>query len=745
MKRRTNPRRHAAACLAAGLSATAAVSAQDALQPLQTLAPLTVVGSAENAFHLPGSAAYLDAVEFRSRGYTNLRQIAARVPGVYVRDEDGWGNFPNISIRGVDGSRSQKVTMMEDGILTAPSPYAAPAAYYSPKSGRMAGIEFLKGSSQVRYGPQTTGGVVNFLSTPIPEDGHRFYSRTTFGSDDTFFNHTWYGDVQETQAGRIGYLLEFHGQTTDGFRNIENSGRDTGFDLLEPMLKLFWEPNTALKQRIEFKAGFTDFEANESYTGITEADLRRNPDRRYAGTKFDHMDSEHWRSYGKWIAEPSDAVRIESALYFNSFRRNWNKVESLSGTTRTNVGEALMDPAATAVLRGFGSGRVIYRDAFRDHESYGWQNQVNIRFATGQLEHDLAVGGRLHYDRAGGTNQSTTYTSNSTGGFGTGTLGAKTFAGLGEVLATAAYVEDTIKVGRLSVRPGIRYEWLEWDDRTAAAGHADGDENLLMGGVGATYDLTDTCSLFGGIYRGASPSNPSGYRAGTESEESTGLELGFRHRAEATRWELVGFFTEFSDLIAPEVGVGGGGLTPNKNGGGAESWGFEALVSHDLAHNSGGGFGVPVYASATYTSAEFKGIRGSRLGNSAGLFAGARNGNEVPYIPQWKLAAGIGFTKEKWGVNLDVTFNSDMWGTGYNGDPRRNDTTGAIGNQSAIDGKIDSLLLFDLSGHYQLTENVRLVGGIQNLFDEREIISRAPLGPRSNSPRMIFAGLETTF
>jgi Fe(3+) dicitrate transport protein len=88
----------------------------------ETLQPLTVVGSQEAVFELPGSAAYAAAEDFRERGYTNIAQIAARVPGVYVRDEDGSGNFPNISLRGVDGNRSTKVTMMEDGILTAPAP-----------------------------------------------------------------------------------------------------------------------------------------------------------------------------------------------------------------------------------------------------------------------------------------------------------------------------------------------------------------------------------------------------------------------------------------------------------------------------------------------------------------------------------------------------------------------------------------------------------------------------------------------
>jgi Fe(3+) dicitrate transport protein len=748
MKNRNRKKQGKVAPLAlAGVMVAGQAGAQDALR---TLEPLTVVGGDDEVFQLPGSGAYVSAEDFRERGYTNLTQIAAKVPSVFVRDEDGYGNFPNISLRGVDGTRSSKVTLMEDGILTAPSTYSAPAAYYSPKAGRMSAIEFLKGSSQVKYGPHTTGGVVNYLSTPIPgEGGPNFFSRTTYGTDNTFFNHTWYGDTQTTEAGTFGYLLELHTMTTDGFRDIDGSSKDSGFDLIEPMLKLFYEPNTALKQRFEFKFGYTDFDANESYSGLTDGDLRANPNRRYAASQFDHHTAEQFRTYLKWIAEPSDDLRIESAAYFNSFERNWDKLDGLrtngGPALVTNVGQALLHGPSLAVLQGTGVGDIFTRDAFRDHESYGWQNQVNYRFDTGSVSHDVAVGLRLHYDRAGGTNQQIFYTSNTLGGFGPAAPGAVGSAGLSEVFSTAIYLEDQIKIGALTLSPGIRYEHLEVENTTAAGVNRSADEQLVMGGIGATYDFDTENSLFGGIYRGASPANPAGYLAGTDSEESLGFELGYRHRTDAFRSELVAFFTDYSQLIAPEVGVGGGGLSPSTNGGSAESWGLEALVEYDAGLATNTGLSIPIYLSATYTQAEFSGISGARLGNGSGLYAGAANGNDVPYIPEWKLATGVSVIAEKWGVNLDASFTTSTWGTGYNGGTRLDDLTDLPTTPTAVDGKIDALFLVDLTGHYMLNDNFKLVGGIQNIFDTQKIVSRAPLGPRANAPRMIFGGIEATF
>ena len=727
------------------LAQTTAAPAPKAAQ----LSPLTVTGIVPDPFELPGSAAVVAGEDFRARGYTNLKQIAATAPGVFVRDEDGFGNFPNISIRGVDGTRSAKVTLMEDGILTAPSPYSAPNAYYSPKSGRMAGIEFLKGSSQVMYGPHTTGGVVNFLSTPIPTEERRFFSRLTAGSYGNLFNQTWLGGVTQTEAGKVGALVELHTQLSDGFRQIDGVGRRSGYTLTEPMIKLSWEPSGGLRQRFELKVGQTDFDADESYAGLSEADLRARPDRRYASSRFDHHVAEQWRTYLRWSAEPDKSLRLDSALYFNRFDRMWDKLDGITPAPGllSNIGEALVHAPSLALLRGDrvtgNDGSFYTNKALRQHEAYGWQGAVTKRLAAGTVRHELTAGLRIHRDDAGGSNQRTTYAVDD-GVIGAGTPGAVSSAGYQETVATAFFIEDSIRTGALTLRPGLRYEHLKMGSTSGAGAYAPTTNAMVMGGLGFTYALNAEHALFGGVYRGGSAANPAGYAAGATSESSLGKELGWRGRKGATSWELVAFHTDFHDLIAPVVGVAGGGLLAVTNGGGAVSYGLEALLRHDLAGGERG-YKVPVYAGLTWTHARFKDIVSSRLGNSAGIFAGAENGHDIPYIPAWKLAAGAGLESGPYAGSLDLSYYSSTWGTGYNANPRLVDGTSSLADPSAIDGRVDGLLTVDLNLRWQCTRTFRVVGGVQNLLDRRAIISRAPLGGRANAPRTLFLGGELAF
>ena len=122
---------------------------------------VTIIGSKDDVKDLAGSGAVISNEDLEKAMDTDIAKILSAVPGMYMRTEEGYGLRPNISIRGTAIERSGKVTIMEDGVLVAPSPYTSSAAYYFPTTGRIHSVEVLKGPAAVSQGPQTIGGAIN--------------------------------------------------------------------------------------------------------------------------------------------------------------------------------------------------------------------------------------------------------------------------------------------------------------------------------------------------------------------------------------------------------------------------------------------------------------------------------------------------------------------------------------------------------------------------------------------------------
>ena len=119
--------------LSASILIANAVIADDSVE----LQGVYITGGANELMTTPGSATLIDDVELETFEYTDIHRVLNAVPGINLQEEDGYGLRPNIGMRGTAPERSKKVTIMEDGVLSGPAPYSAPAAYYFPNFFRM--------------------------------------------------------------------------------------------------------------------------------------------------------------------------------------------------------------------------------------------------------------------------------------------------------------------------------------------------------------------------------------------------------------------------------------------------------------------------------------------------------------------------------------------------------------------------------------------------------------------------------
>jgi Fe(3+) dicitrate transport protein len=213
---------------------------------------IVVIGSMNDVRRVPGSGKSLDELTLERFDFTDLGQLLGGVPGVYIREEDGYGLRPNIGIRGAAAERSQKITIMEDGVLITPAPYSAPAAYYVPNISRMENIEVLKGPSAIRHGPHTVGGAVNFITKSPPKD--------LLAVIDASFGNEGFYKLQGTAGNstqQVGWLVDALSYGSDGFKDLD-SGGDTGFVRNELNARIVLNLDTAVPQRLSFKLGWSD-------------------------------------------------------------------------------------------------------------------------------------------------------------------------------------------------------------------------------------------------------------------------------------------------------------------------------------------------------------------------------------------------------------------------------------------------------------------------------------------------------
>jgi len=743
-----------------------------------SLQEFEVIGSKNNAFSLQGSGVYLEADDLLPLHQDDVNRMLRQVPGVYIREEDGYGLFPNISLRGVDTTRSGKLTIMEDGVLTAPATYSAPSAYYTPTAGRMSGIEVLKGSSQINYGPHTTGGVINYLSTPIPEHEEKGnLLNFVYGTDSEFRANGHIGDTLSTKAGEFGYLLEMFHRQTDGFKSIDGAGDysgsdDTGFKRTDYMFKGSWEPKTNRDNYFEFKIGYMDLEANETYLGLVTDDFMIDPYRRYAASRNDVINTNHTRLHLRHIVELSHEAKLTTTAYYNKFHRNWFKLHDIrdidtdgNGITEgdedsftasaisSSLSHALagnINGQALEVLKGERAGKLRLRNNNRDYYMAGIQTKLNYDFSTGMLHHNLELGFRFHQDRIRRFQWHNLILQDSDGNFIGDTHSANGSDGnrRQETQALAFFLNDKISKGAWSLTPGIRYETLDYaytdfttDGTNVPSTSGSSTLDIVAPGFGITFEKSENLIFFGNYHHGFSVPSPRNHtRNGKVEETSNAFELGMRFNSEkGIHGEIVFFHTKFDDLLVID-NIGGAGTGESENVGNVNSSGIEVLIGFDPGITHGWGFRNPYSIAFTYTDATLDGDANSNDAES--IFAGGHDSNEVPYIPDFLISFSAGLEINKFRAYLNASYADETFTSATNSSLEINPNTG---NSDSRFGKTDSYFVVDIGVHYKLFENVEIFGVVNNLFGDQYISSRHPHGSRPGAPRLARVGLQYKF
>lgn len=718
------------------------------------LQPITIFGTAQTARDVAGGASMVSPEDLEEFETTDIVRALRRVPGVSLQIEDGWALRPNISIRGTATERSSRITLMEDNVLIAPAPYAAPSAYYFPTFGRINAVEVLKGPASITQGPYTVGGAINLMSTPIPET-NRGYILAEIGSDSTWRIHGWYGGGND----RTRFILETHQWRSDGYQAVDRSDAKTGLDKQDYLAKLSFSSDPAAKiyQQFDIKLQYSEEDSQQSYLGLTDADFARDELRRYSASLYDEIHNEHDQVVLSWRLETQNGSGLTITAYDNNTERAWYKTEGMDfdgsddaqSFNRTswskvisaiNRGDSLGELSADelqAILNGADTneGSIQLRNNAREYYSRGIQLVYDQTIQTGSAVHSLQAGLRYHEDEEDRLQRNDNY-QQLDGQLILNEYGLEGNAGnrIQDARAFAAYLYDRIEWDRWTLSPGLRYENIEL---SRVRYHTNGDDpssrdpgnfrdsrenkvDIWLPGMGALYEFSTSTKLVAGIHKGfATPTN----EPEVDPEQSVNYELGVRHDVGRIGFEALFFFNDYQNLVGVCTNSSGSDCEPGNafNGKGVQIPGLE--LTFQSYFDAGDSWQMPLQIVYTWMNAEFQSDFDS------GFFGEVQKGDPVPYVPHHQLWASLGLQGGPWSFILSGNYVGSVC------------TKASCGEFE----KTKSATIFDLSAHYRISDNWELYGLLENLTDELYIVGREPYGARPNKPQTFILGAKFDF
>ena len=700
-----------------------------------------ILGSKFKARNRTGSAYYISPEEIRRLGYTDINRMLKAVPGVNMYEEDGFGLRPNISLRGTKAERSERISIMEDGVLAAPAPYSAPAAYYFPNVARMEAIEVLKGSSQVQYGPFTTGGAINLVSTPIP-NSFSGKANISYGSKNTFKSHTSVGSSWK----HFGYMVEYLRYQSDGFKKYEDHAAK-GFKRNDIIAKIRVKTDhvKGVNHALELKFGYADENSDETYVGLSADDFKKTPFLRYAGSQMDKLKTDHRQWVATYLLTFSNKLKITTNAYYNYFHRNWYKLNDVrAGITskeKRSIADVLVDPETNIRYFDILTGKtdreeeaLLVRANNRTYRSRGIQTRAEYRFNLNEFFFDLEFGLRYHADEEDRFQWDDSYSMKNKKMvlFMEGIHGTNANR-VTSANALAGYLLAKLRYDAWTVTAGLRYEDVDLlkkdytkEDlarsgkvRIETPNHA----RVLIPGVGLHYQLMPAASVFFGIHKGFAPPSAELYQ---KPESSVNMELGTRVAIGNFRAELIGFYNNYSNMLGSDLAASGGaGTLEQFNVGEARVKGAEFLVQYQpLPKNCN--VRLPLQVSYTYTDTE---IRNSFESHSWGNVV---RGDEIPYIFKHALNMQLGIECKWFYANIGARYNSDM---------RTSPGQGTIAERE----KVPANLIFDASLNVFVNKYLTVRLNAINLTNRVYLTSRHPAGLRAGHPFGIYAGANVQF
>jgi Fe(3+) dicitrate transport protein len=571
----------------------------------------------------PGARTIMDKEQFEARGAMDVREALNQIPGVQVQESNGTGGSDvslNLGVRGLTSRLSPRSTVLMDGIPLSYAPYGQPQLSLFPLTlGNVETIDVVRGAGSVRYGPQNVGGIINFVTHPIPDD---FTARISVGAEiNDGVKATPSLLVGGTNDDELGAALLYSGIHGGGYRD-GNDRTDIDDLILKGKYELS-DTDTVGLQYHHYRG------EGRMPGGLTAAEYAEDP-------------FQSTRRYDEFSGRRNDiSLRYQHDDGENNFEVLGYYVNSFRGSHVEQQGT------------GSNVGRYRLTSAPRSYEYFGIEPRYSRLLELGDTTHEVTVGYRYLWEDSSEVAARTGFYDRASG-IDPYDLPMNTYqTSKGGTTAHAVYIDDKIGIGNWTITPGVRYEMISTDNTVAdvAGGVVTGtrspeiDANELLPTLSVAYLINDVWSVFANAGVSFGPQQYSHLASATDGlhpEKAKTYEIGTHYEGDFLSGELTAFYIDFDQELYLSRNIVGEGLWTDL--GATKHKGIEMAAGYDLGGLSEALNGLSLYANYTYTEATYE----------AGPFAG----RDLPFYSRHFGTIGASYRYEDWVFNADLSTQS---------------------------------------------------------------------------------------
>jgi len=458
-------------------------------------------------------------------------ELLRTLPGVNISSDMEQSNRPNISIRGSDPRRSNKILLLEDGSPISPAPYLAPGTYYNVPADRLEGIQVIKGADVLAYGSNTIYGVVNYITKRPPLEP-TMSLKLTGGQRDYFTAVGSYGGTWNKTGAEIQTLYKNFG----GY--LDNSSIKL-FNLAGKIFSEFGDKST-----LYLKFNYQNEFLNTTWNGNTPFTFNLDPT--INPFDADEFTSRRYGMDGVYNYKLNNRAILQTKIYFSDFYRDWWKqvstvvkasdVEEYVGAEIYNATYTFLDDVTIGPDDYVRVGKVVNgiestTDSRWQYRVYGIQEKYTQQF--GKHTFEAAVKWHKEYFKDVVVNGDSSKWARS---------GRLTRDDVFHLNAISIYAKNNFEFNKLSIIPIVRYETIMLNkvnvlaNATNTAANAT-DFNMIKNnfdeftpGINIIYRdikvLHTSLELYGGVYKGfSSPTTAIAFNEVTNGEVLPAVDI----------------------------------------------------------------------------------------------------------------------------------------------------------------------------------------------------------------------------